>query len=107
MAEIINEQNFESQVIEASKLKPVLVDFFATWCGPCKMQGPIIDELAQQMGDKAIIVKANIEEVQSIADKYEVMSVPTMLLFKDGKVEETAVGLHTKDALTSLIENYL
>lgn len=107
MAKIFNNENFSQEVIEASKTKPVLVDFFATWCGPCKMQGPIVDQLAEEIGDTAIIGKANIEEADKIADEYSVMSVPTIMIFKDGKQVETFSGLQSKDSLIAEIKKYL
>lgn len=101
-----NGENFQKEVLEASKEKPVLVDFFAQWCGPCKVQGPIIDELAEEMKDKAVIGKLDIEEAGDIASQYSVMSVPTMLVFRDGEVKETMTGLREKGALTETLKEY-
>ncbi len=102
-----NSENFKKEVVEASKEKPVLVDFFAEWCGPCKMQGPIVDELAKEIGDKAIIGKLNIESTEDVAGEYGVMSIPTMLVFKDGEVKETMTGLREKGALKEILKKYL
>jgi len=102
-----NSENFKKEVVEASKEKPVLVDFFAEWCGPCKMQGPIVDELAKEMGDKAVIGKLNIESSEDVAGEYGVMSIPTMLVFKDGEVKETMTGLREKNALKEVVEKHL
>ncbi|MCK5080801.1 MAG: thioredoxin [Candidatus Moranbacteria bacterium] len=102
-----NSENFKKEVVEASKEKPVLVDFFAEWCGPCKMQGPIVDELAKEIGDKAIIGKLNIESTEDVAGEYGVMSIPTMLVFKDGEVKETMTGLREKGALEEILKKYL
>ena len=77
-------ENFEKEAIEASKEKPVLVDFFASWCGPCKMQGPIVDELESEIADKAVVGKLNTETAQDIAGKYGVMSIPTLIVFRNG-----------------------
>ncbi|MFA4941511.1 MAG: thioredoxin [Patescibacteria group bacterium] len=107
MAKVFNDENFQQEVIEASKTKPVLVDFFASWCGPCKLQGPIIDELAEEIGEKAVVGKANTEEATEISTKYEVMSIPTLILFKDGAAKETLNGLHPKEALLEVIKKYL
>ncbi|MCD4693888.1 thioredoxin [bacterium] len=107
MTKQFNDQNFDKDVVEASKEKPVLVDFFAEWCGPCKMQGPIIDSLSEEIGDKAIIGKLDVEEAQQIASKYEVMSIPTLLLFKDGEIKEKIVGMRDKDSLKEILEKYL
>ncbi len=106
MSKQFNDQNFDKDVVEASKEKPVLVDFFAEWCGPCKMQGPIVDSLSGEIGDKAIIGKLNVEEAQQTASKYEVMSIPTLLLFKDGEVKEKMVGMRDRDSLKDLLEKY-
>jgi thioredoxin 1 len=102
-----NGVNFQKEVIEASTNKPVLVDFFAQWCGPCKMQGPIVDELATDMEGKAVVGKLDIEVAEDIASKYGVMSVPTMLVFRDGEVKETMTGLREKGALKEVLEKYL
>ena len=106
MAKEFTDANFKEEAIEASKQKPVLVDFFAPWCGPCKMQGPIIDELADEFGDKAVIGKLNTEDNQQTASNLGVMSIPTLILFKDGEAKETLVGLQTKEGLQDLIKKY-
>lgn len=103
MANVFTDDNFESEVINASKEKLVLVDFFATWCGPCQMQGPIIDEVAGEIGEKAVVGKLNIDESPKMAEKYGVMSIPTLLLFKDGEVKETMSGMQAKDVLMKLL----
>lgn len=107
MAQEFTDANFEKEAIEASKEKPVLVDFFASWCGPCKMQGPIIEELAEEMKGKAIIGKLDTEKSQETASKHDVMSIPTLIIFKDGKPAETMVGLQNKENLKNTIEKYL
>jgi thioredoxin 1 len=106
MSQQFNEQNFNQEAVEASKKKPVLVDFYAEWCGPCKMQAPLIDEVAEETAEKAIVGKLNIDEAQSIASQYKVMSIPTLILFKDGEVKETLNGLQAKDGLLELINKY-
>ena len=103
MANIFTDDNFKEEVIEASKEKPVLVDFFAEWCGPCQMQGPIIDEVAEEIGEKAVVGKLDIDKSKKIAEEYEVMSIPTLILFKDGKVAETMAGMQAKDVLMKLL----
>ncbi len=101
-----NGENFQKEVLEASKEKPVLVDFFAQWCGPCKIQGPIVNELAEDVKDKAIVGKLDIEKANDIAGEYGVMSIPTILIFKDGKVKETMVGLREKGTLIETLKEY-
>lgn len=107
MAKEFTDDNFQADVIEASKDKPVLVDFFAAWCGPCKMQGPIVDEVSDALGDKAIIGKLDTEAAQQTAAKYGVMSIPTLILFKDGNPSETLVGLQSKESLVAAIEKLI
>lgn len=104
MSQELNKDNFDQEVIEASKSKPVLVDFFAPWCGPCQMQGPIIDELAKEVGDKGVVAKINIDENPETAEKYGVMSIPTLILFKDGKPTETMTGQQAKEVLIKFFE---
>lgn len=100
---IFTDANFEAEVLQASG--PVLVDFYADWCGPCKMQGPIVHEVAESMGDKAKVGKLNVDESQESAQKFSVMSIPTLIIFKDGKVVETMVGVQTKDSLINKLTN--
>ena len=107
MAKEFTDANFESEVIEASKSKPVLVDFFAAWCGPCKMQGPIVEELSNDIGDKAVVGKLDTEANQQTAAQFGVMSIPTLIIFKDGKPAETMVGLQPKESLSSVLEKHM
>ncbi|HNP75566.1 MAG TPA: thioredoxin [bacterium] len=98
MSEIIlTDDNFDKEVLGSSQ--PVLVDFFADWCGPCKMQAPIIEQLAEEINDKAKIGKLDVDANPAIAQKYEVMSIPTLIIFKDGQVVERLTGLQSKDIL--------
>jgi thioredoxin 1 len=97
----LDSSNFE-QTISASSV-PVVVDFWAPWCGPCKAIAPILDELATELGDSARICKVNVDSNAEIAGKFEVRAIPTILIFKDGKVSETVVGLTSKDALKAKI----
>ena len=90
---------------DAVKSGIVLVDFWAPWCGPCQMQGPIIDELAGEVGDKAVIGKVNVDDNQELAGKYGIMSIPALIIFKDGEVVDNMVGVHQKDDLLKVIEN--
>lgn len=98
------ESNFKSEVLESEK--PVLVDFFATWCGPCKMMAPIIEQLADDRDDIKI-GKLDIDESMNIAQQYRVMSVPTFLIFKNGEVVERLVGAVPKNELEAIIEKVI
>lgn len=97
----INDENFESEVIKADK--PVLVDFFAAWCGPCKMIAPVIEELADEYEGKAKICKVDVDEAPETAQKYGIQSIPTIILFKDGEVAEQKIGMATKEDLEDLL----
>lgn len=99
----ITQDNFQATVLDV-KGKLVLVDFWAPWCGPCQMQGPIIDELAGEIADKAVIGKVNVDDNQELAGKYGIMSIPALIIFKDGEVVENMVGVHQKGDLLSVIE---
>lgn len=98
MAEQFNESNFQSEVIESDK--PVLVDFWAEWCGPCKMIGPLIDQLSGELDGQAKVGKVNVDEARNLAVKYGVRSIPLLLFFKDGEVKDKIVGANvTKEML--------
>ena len=97
----ISDENFEQEIANGV----TLVDFFAEWCGPCHMQTPILEELAEEMNDQASIVKLDIDKSQGTAAKYQVTSVPTLILFKDGEEFKRVVGLRDADALRSLISS--
>ena len=98
----VTDENFETEVIRAQK--PVIVDFWAEWCGPCKMIGPILEEISEEMSDKIIIAKHNIDEEPNTPTKYGIRGIPTMLLFKDNELKATKVGATTKSDLKSWIE---
>jgi thioredoxin 1 len=100
-------QTFMADVIEASKTQPVLVDFWAPWCGPCKMIAPALDELAETYAGKAKIVKVDVDQNQATAIKYHVRSIPMLLVFKDGQVQATQIGAVGKAQLGQLIEKAL
>lgn len=96
------DENFEAEVLKSDK--PVLVDFWATWCGPCQMMGPIIEELAEEVKDKFKVGKLDVDENRSTAGEYAVMSIPTLIIFKDGKPVKQFVGVQSKEVLKSELE---
>ena len=104
MAKKVNSSEFKSEVLDHKGV--VLVDFFATWCGPCKALTPIVDKLSEEMSGKVKIVKVDIDENSALATEYRVMSVPTMKLFKDGEVVETLFGLRPESELSDKLNYY-
>ena len=102
MAMEFTDQNFDQEVIKSDK--PTLVDFWAPWCGPCQMMGPIIEELASELGDKAKIGKLNVDENPVTAQNFTVMSIPTVIIFKGGKVVQKFVGVQAKETLKEELE---
>ena len=93
----VTDQSFEKDVLQATK--PVLVDFWATWCGPCLVQGPIVEEVAKNVGDKANVLKLNVDENPMYAQKYGIMSIPTIMIFTNGTVVKQFVGVTSKETL--------
>ena len=103
MAEItLTSENFKAEVLE-SKV-PVLVDFWATWCGPCQMMGPVVEELANESDGSYKVGKVNVDEQGDLAQEYGVMSIPAFFVFKDGKVSANTVGAQGKDALLDMLK---
>ena len=96
----LDDSNFENHVSQGV----TLVDFWAPWCGPCRMQSPIIDEIAAQVGDKAKVAKVNVDESTSVASSYGVQSIPTLLVLKDGEILQKYVGVQSQDKLMAAIE---
>jgi len=105
MALEINDSNFKSEVIDSEM--PVLVDFWAPWCGPCKMVAPVLEELTKEYDGKVKIVKLNVDENQSTASEFGIGSIPTLILFKDGKVFEKTIGAQSKENLKQMVEKSL
>lgn len=99
--EKVSDQNFDEDVLKSSA--PVIVDFWAEWCGPCRMVAPILEEVSGEMGEKIRIVKLNVDENPQTASKYGIMSIPTLLLFKDGKIASRQVGAAPKAKLVQWI----
>ena len=98
----ITDESFEIDVVKASI--PTVVDFWAEWCGPCKQIGPVLEEISDEMKNKVVIAKHNIDEEPNTPTKYGVRGIPTMLLFKDGQLKATKVGATTKSNIVSWIE---
>lgn len=92
---------------EATVNGVTLTDFWATWCGPCRMQSPVIEQLDQEMGDKVAFNKVDVDENQATAAKFGIMSIPTLLIKKDGQVVDTLVGYHPKEAIEAKLNQYL
>ena len=97
-----NDSNFDEEVLKADKT--VLVDVFATWCGPCKMMSPVIDEIAEELGDKVKVGKVDSDENPEIADKYGIMSIPTIMVIKNGEVVKSWVGVTAKSDIIEALK---
>ena len=108
MAEInVTDENFEKEVIEKSKTTPVLVDFWADWCGPCKMLAPTLEKIAKDYDDKLIVAKAETDNNQTSAEKFGVMSIPSVKLIKDGKVVDEFVGAQPEATIKQWLDQKL
>jgi thioredoxin 1 len=103
----INDDNFQQEVIETSKTTPVLIDFWAPWCGPCKMIAPLVEELSIDYADKIKCVKLNTDENKALATKFGIMSIPTLMLFRNGEPVERIVGFTQKDNLKKKIDQHV
>ena len=101
MALEITTANFNEEVLQASQ--PVLVDFWASWCGPCRMQAPILEAFAQEHSEVKVC-KVNVDENPELAEKYGIMSIPSLLVFKNGELSHTAVGMHDKERLSEIVK---
>lgn len=105
MVNAINDTNFDNEVMN-SKV-PVVVDFWASWCGPCKMLSPVMEQVSEELSGKAKFVKVNVDENPVAANQYRIASIPTVMIFKDGKKINTLVGFRPKNEIKSAIEQYI
>ena len=105
MEMVFTTQNFEQEVLKSDK--PVLVDFYADWCGPCKMMAPVVEELAELYQGKAKVGKLNVDDNEEIAMKYGVMSIPTLLVIKNGNVEAKMIGIQKRETLMDALDKAL
>ena len=105
MEMVFTTQNFEQEVLKSDK--PVLVDFYADWCGPCKMMAPVVEELAELYQGKAKVGKLNVDDNEEIAMKYGVMSIPTLLIIKNGNVEAKMIGVQKRETLMDALDKDL
>ena len=101
----VSQTNFESEVLQSSQ--PVLVDFWAPWCGPCKMLGPVVEKIAAAQSDKAKFVKLNTDDNPSLASQYQVSGIPCLILFKDGQPVDRIVGYVPENVITSMLSKHV
>ncbi|MBR1575577.1 MAG: thioredoxin [Bacteroidales bacterium] len=102
MANVITNTNFQELLAGD---KPVLVDFWATWCGPCRILSPTVDEIAEEYADRITVAKCNVDDAEEVAMQYRIMSIPTLLFFKNGEVVDKRVGVVSKDEIVSIINS--
>jgi thioredoxin 1 len=98
----VTDSNFQAEVIESDV--PVLVDFWAPWCGPCRMVAPVVEEIAEERGERLKVVKLNIDDNQNVAMQFNVMSIPTLMVFRNGEVAKTVIGAYPKRKLEAELE---
>lgn len=97
----LNKENFEKEVMEANV--PVLIDFWANWCGPCRMMSPVIEKIAEEMGEKLKVCKVNVDENHELAEKYEIMTIPAFIVIKNGQEAGRTIGVQPKEDILKLI----
>ncbi|MBI2448173.1 thioredoxin [Candidatus Microgenomates bacterium] len=102
---ILDDYSFDKEILSSGKV--ALIDFWAPWCGPCKILGPVIEEIAKDMEDKIIVGKVNVDENPIVAGRYKIMSIPAMLIFKEGKIVDNIIGAQPKDNIVKRIESAL
>lgn len=103
----VSDANFQNDVIEASKTQPVMVDFWADWCGPCRVLSPTVDEIAREHTGKLKVVKMNVDENMNTPGQYNIRGIPTLLLFKGGQVADQVVGAVPKEQIVKVIQRHI
>ncbi|MBP3255706.1 MAG: thioredoxin [Clostridia bacterium] len=98
----ITDSNFEDEVLKSGK--PVIVDFYAEWCGPCKMMSPVIDSIAEELGDTVKVGKVNSDENSELVEKFEIMSIPTIMIFKNGEISKKFIGFTDKEEIINAVK---
>ena len=101
----INQANFQQEIIESDR--PVLVDFWASWCGPCRMLAPVVDQVSTENADKLTVAKVNVDDCPELAQRFGIMSIPTLILFKDGQVVDKRIGFQQKAQLEEMVKKAL
>ncbi len=104
MVKTLITEEFDSKVLNS--MKPVLVDFWASWCGPCRMLAPVVEKLSDEMSDKFDFYKVNVDEEESLASQYGIMSIPTLIIFKNGELVEQSVGVQSENHLREILLRY-
>ena len=99
---VLTSENFEEEVLKSDK--KVLVDFYADWCGPCKMMSPVLEQIAEEVKDTAKIVKVNVDDAADLAEEYEVMSIPTMIVFENGNIIKTFIGVTSRTEIEDVLK---
>lgn len=99
----ITSENFDKEVLDTDKI--TVVDFYADWCGPCKMMAPIMEAVAKELGETAVVGKVNIDDNQNLAVKYQIMTIPTIAIFKNGEIVESFIGVTDKDEILNAVNN--
>ncbi len=102
---IFKDSNFNEEVLKSDKV--VVVDFWANWCGPCKMLGPVIEEVSKEFGDTAVFGKLDVDSNPVVTQNYKIASIPTVMVFKGGKIVDTMVGFRPKDAIKALVSKHI
>lgn len=102
---VLTDDNFDAEALQSAK--PVLVDFWASWCGPCRMLGPIIEQVAAEIGDSAKVCKLNVDDSRAVASKYGIMSIPTVLIFKNGEIVDKFVGVQQKQQIVDRLKKVI